>query len=168
MQIIFRRCWPNHNLPDTRLDVEASDRIDAILDRIAKIVGSPVEQFSLWNSGIGPDEKCFRLENGKTLSGYQISEGGTVILRQEFNIIIVQALSGSTLFILKVEASQSIYHVKLLIAVKENINWHCIRLGVGPTVMEDNKCVLNYRLKADSRVWLHMVDEPLSSESSDT
>ena len=67
MQIIFRRCWPNHNLPDTRLDVEASDPIDAILARTAKIVGSPVEQFSLWNSGIGPDEKCSRLENGKTL-----------------------------------------------------------------------------------------------------
>ena len=168
MQIILRRYWPNPNLPDTRLDVEASDPIDAILARTAKIVDSPVEQFSLWNSGIGPDEKCFRLENGKTLSGYQISEGGTVILRQEFNIIIVQASSGSTLFILKVEASQSMYHVKLLIAVKENINWHCIRLGVGPTVMEDNKCVLNYRLKADSRVWLAMVDDSEASSSSDT
>ena len=169
MQIIFRRCWPNYNLPDARLDVEASDPIDAILARTAKIAGSPVEQFSLWNSG--PDENCFRLENRKTLSDYQISEGGTVILRQEFNIVIVRALSGSTLFILKVEASQSIYHVKLLIAVTENINWHCIRLGVGITVMEDNnKCVLNYRLKADSRVWLAMVDEDelLSSESSDT
>ena len=168
MQIIFRRCWPNYNLPDARLDVEASDRIDAILARIAKIVGSPVEQFSLLNSGIGPDEKCFPLENGKTLSGYQISEGGTVILRQEFNIVIVRALSGSTLFILKVEASQSIYHVKLLIAVKENINWHCIQLGVGTTVMEDNKCMLDYRLKADSRVWLAMVDDSEASSSSDT
>ena len=79
-----------------------------------------------------------------------------MILMQEFNIIIVQASSGSTLFILKVEASQSIYHVKLLIAVKENINWHCIRLGVGITVMEDNKSVLDYGLKADSRVWLVM------------
>ena len=98
---------------------------------------------------------------------YQISEGGTVILMQEFNIIIVQASSGSTLFILKVEASQSIYHVKLLIAVKENINWHCIRLGVGTTVMEDNKCVLNYRLKADSRVWLAMVDDSEASSPSD-
>ena len=150
-------------MPDIRLDVEASDRIDAILARIAKIVDSPVEQFSLWNSG--PDENCFRLENRKTLSDYQISEGGTVILRQEFNIIIVQASSGSTLFILKVEASQSIYHVKLLIAVKENINWHCIRLGVGPTVMEDNKCVLDYGLKPDSRVWL--VELPSSADAED-
>ena len=166
MQIIFRRCWPNYNLPDARLDVEASDPIDAILARTAKIAGSPVEQFSLWNSG--PDENCFRLENRETLSDYQIGEGGTVTLRQEFNIIIVQASSGSTLFILKVEASQSIYHVKLLIAVKENINWHCIRLGVGTTVMEDNKCVLNYRLKADSRVWLAMVDDSEASSSSDT
>ena len=166
MQIIFRRCWPNYNLPDARLDVEASDPIDAILARTAKIAGSPVEQFSLWNSG--PDENCFRLENRKTLSDYQIGEGGTVTLRQEFNIIIVHASYASTLFILKVEASQSIYHVKLLIAVKENINWHCIRLGVGPTVMEDNKCVLNYRLKADSRVWLAMVDDSEASSSSDT
>ena len=166
MQIIFQR--PYTDLKNLHLDVEASDSIDGILATIAEIYGSPVEQFSLLNSGIGPDEKCFPLENGKTLSGYQISEGGTVILRQEFNIVIVRALSGSMLFILKVEASQSIYHVKLLIAVEENINWHCIQLGVGTTVMEDTKCMLDYRLKADSRVWLHIVVEPLSSESSDT
>ena len=91
-----------------------------------------------------------------------------MILKQEFNIVIVQALSGSTLLTLEVEASASIYHVKLLIAVEEGINWDCIRLGVGTTVMEDNKCVLNYRLKADSRVWLAMVDDSEASSSSDT
>ena len=152
MRIIFRRCWSN--LP-IHLDVEASDRIDAILARIAKIVGSPVEQFSLW-SGMY-NEKHFKLENCKTFSDYQISEGDRVPLRQEFNIVIAQALSGNTLFNLEVEASESIYQVKLSIDVEEGIDHDCIQLGVGTTVLEDNKCVLDCGLKADSRVWLVMV-----------
>ena len=89
MQIIFRRCWPNYNLPDARLDVEASDPIDAILARTAKIAGSPVEQFSLWNSG-PDDENCFRLENRKTLSDYQIGEGG-IEIRSDCELITVLA-----------------------------------------------------------------------------
>ena len=154
MQIIFRRSW--HYLPDLRLDVEASDRIDAILARTAKIVGSPVEQFSLWNN-LKYNEKHFKLENCKTFSDYQISEGDRVPLRQEFNIVIAQALSGNTLFNLEVEASESIYQVKLSIDVEEGIDHDCIQLGVGTAVLEDNKCVLDCGLKADSRVWLVMV-----------
>jgi len=153
MQIIFGRLCPN--LPDIRLDVEASDRIDAILARIAKIVGSPVEQFSLWS--LKYNEKHFKLENCKTLSDYQISEGDRVPLRQQFNIVIVQALSGNTLFTVEVEASESIHMVKCGIELDEGYDWDCIQLGVGTTVMEDSKCVLDCGLKADSRVWLVMV-----------
>ena len=167
MQIIFRRSW--HYLPDLRLDVEASDRIDAILARIAKILGSPVEQFSLWNCSDGPDVDFFRLEDGKTLSDYKKGEGDTVILRQMFDIVIVQALSGNTLFTHEVEASMPISHVKFSIDVEEGIDWDCIQLGVGAAVMEDNKCVVDYGLKAGSQVWLLMVDpeDPSSSSSSE-
>ena len=161
MQIIFRRCWPNYNLPDARLDVEASDPIDAILARTAKIAGSPVEQFSLWNSG--PDENCFRLENRKTLSDYQISEGGTVEVHQQFNIVIMQALSGNMLFNVDVEATASIGLVKEWLDVEKGYDKDCIQLGIGTTVMEDNKSVLDYGLKASSRVWLVMVDPSDSS-----
>ena len=156
MQIIFRRSW--HYLPDLRLDVEASDRIDAILARIAKIVGSPVEQFSLWS--LKYNEKHFKLENCKTLSDYQISEGDRVPLRQQFNIVIVQALSGKKLFKIRVEANMHIRIVKYAIDVKAGYEMDCIQLGIGTTVMEDNKSVRDYGLKANSRVWLVMVAHP--------
>ena len=132
MQIIFERNWSN--LPDIHLDVEASDRIDAILARIAKIVGSPVEQLSLWREKPG---HFFELEHDKTMSDYKISEGCTVPLRHLFRIVIVQVLSGNTLFTLEVEASESIYGVKLSINVEMGIDRHCIQLGVGTTMMED-------------------------------
>ena len=168
MQIIFRRSsvverrHTEPNFPDIRLDVEASDRIDAILGRIAKIVGSPVEQFSLWRDD--GDQVYFQLENGKTLGDYKNGEGDTVPVRQHFNIVIVQALSGNTLFNLEVEASESIHQVKLSIDVEEGIDHDCIQLGVGTAVLEDNKCVLDCGLKPDSLVWL-VESAPLPSSA---
>ena len=58
---------------------------------------------------------------------------------------------------MEVEASLNIHTVKRDIDVEEGYDWDCIQLGVGTTVMEDSKCVLDCGLKAGSRVWLIMV-----------
>ena len=157
MQIIVK--WFCRNLPHTRLDVEAHDRIDAIIARIAKIVDSPVEQFSLWSDQERPGWEHFQLENGKTLSDYQISEGGTVSLKQKFKIDIVQAVSGNTLLNLEVEASVGIYRLKCMIDVATHSRYDChrIQLGVGTIVMDGNKYVIDYGLKAGSRLTVVMV-----------
>ena len=113
MRIIVHRAHTESNFPNIPLDVEASDRIDAILARIAKIVGSPVEQFSLWSDPtlcFDPRPPVFSrleegkilsppvwryLENGPTLSDYQISEGDTVQLHQQFDIVIMHPFTGN-------------------------------------------------------------------------
>ena len=149
MQIIFRRPWPS--LKHLRLAVEAGDSIDTVLAKIAEITESPAEQFKLAFT-FGGDF----LKRGKTLSDYKISEGGTVWLWQQFDIVI-EPLSGNT-FTLNIDASHDIQTVKHTIEYLEDIDYKCIRLVVGTTVMDqDNKCVLAYGLKAGSRVQLFVV-----------
>ena len=143
MQIIVKRREPCGKY--LYLDVEASDTIDAILARIAEIDGSPVEQFGLhkWDQGLF------------TLSDYFSPDGFTVYLRQRFEITIVM-MNGRT-FTLEVDAADDIDCVKGFIEVKERIDCDCAQLVVGTTVMDDWKCVLDYGLKAGSRVELIMV-----------
>ena len=143
MQIIFRRPWPS--VKHLRLAAEAGDGIDTILARIAEIDGSPVEQFGLhkWDQGLF------------TLSDYFIPDGFTVLLRQQFEITIVM-MNGRT-FTLEVDAADDIDCVKGKIEDQERIDCDCAKLVVGTTVMDDWKCVLDYGLKADTRVELIMV-----------
>ena len=143
MQIIVKRREPCGKY--LYLDVEASDTIDAILARIAEIDGSPVEQFDLqiWDQGLF------------TLSDYFIPDGFTFLLRQRFEITIVM-MNGRT-FTLEVDAADDIDSVKGYIEDQERIDCDCAKLVVGTTVMDDWKCVLDYGLKAGSRVELIMV-----------
>ena len=143
MQIIVKRPEPCGKY--LYLDVEASDTIDAILARIAEIDGSPVEQFGLhkWDQGLF------------TLSDYFIPDGFTVYLWQRFEITIVM-MNGRT-FTLEVDAADEIDTVKGWIEDQERIDCDCAQLVVGTTVMDDWKCVLDYGLKAGSRVELIMV-----------
>ena len=143
MQIIVKRPEPCGKY--LYLDVEASDTIDAILARIAEIDGSPVEQFGLhkWDQGLF------------TLSDYFIPDGFTVYLRQRFEITIVM-MNGRT-FTLEVDAADDIDSVKGYIEDQERIDCDYAKLVVGTTVMDDWKCVLDYGLKAGSRVELIMV-----------
>ena len=151
MQMIFRRPWPKPILPELRLDFEASDSIDTVFAKIAEITESPAEQFNLAFT-FGGDF----LKRGKTLSDYKISEGGTVWLWQQFDIVI-EPLSGNT-FTLNIDASHDIQTVKHTIEYLEDIDYLCIRLIHGTTVMDqDNKCVLDYGLTAGSRVQLIVV-----------
>ena len=151
MQIIVKRRKPCGKY--LYLDVEASDTIDAVLARIAEIDGSPIEQFGLY---LRLDFPVGKLDEGLfTLSDYFIPDGFTVYLWQRFEITIVM-MNGRT-FTLEVDAADEIDTVKGWIEDQELIDCDCAQLVVGTTVMDDWKCVLDYGLKACSRVELIMV-----------
>ena len=151
-KIIFQRRlqFQLKNLPDIHLDVKASDTIYAILDKIAKIDGSPVKQFS-----ISFPETGNYLERGKTLSDYNISKDIVLLLDSVFYIFI-EPMSGNTSSIF-IDASMTINEVKTVVLAEFMPNtqpWPEIQLLFGTTEMEDYKYVANYGLKADSRVSL--------------
>ena len=151
MQIKFIRPWSN--LKNLCLDVEASDSIDAILARIAEIDDSRNQQL------IGLEWNSTGLKRGKTLWDYSISDGDTVLLRQQFEIDI-QPLSGNT-FTLEIDTSCDIGAVKCWIWGQEGIDHDCIQLVVGTTVVDDyKKYVLDYGLKQGSRVQAVKVARP--------
>ena len=152
MQIMIRRVTG----PGVFIDVEASDRIDTVIAKIAEITGSPAEQFHLYLM----EGQLPLLDNGTgvTLSGNKIHEGEDVLLKQHFEIVI-ETFAGRT-FTLEVEAGDDIGCIKCAIDDQEGIDSEYIQLVFGNTPMDDNKFVLDYGLKAGSRVQLVNVAPP--------
>ena len=164
MQICIRRLTKQ----TITLDVETSDSTDTVLAKIAKIEGCPVEQFRL--EAYGPVEQfnldsmpypwIVPLDDGcRTMSDYGIHEGEWLRLEQHFEIVIV-TLAGK-MFTVEVEASMDIDAVKSELYYQngklEILDCDFSELVVGTTVMDGNKYVIDYGLKAGSRLTVVMV-----------
>ena len=146
MQISIQRLCDNNIIKTLQLDVESTDTIGIIKEKIYDKEGIPWEQQKLFIDGK-------QLENYSTISFYNIQKESVIILIQCINIY-VKIPSKNNIITLNIIPSDTIEDIKKKIYDKEGIPIARQKLYFDGIQLEDNKLISFYKIKNNSNIIL--------------